>query len=264
MCHKQFKSLRTVRDHFDLHDPIESRTFECNLCDRKFSRQAMLNNHLLNHKLSKRKAEKARQLTECPVCGKRYFETERNGVSSNVLICNRIFSLRNGSLWMHMKLLHNGDKSKNDAKLMCEDCGKQCKDPSSFRQHVATHADPELTKVQCQECGKWLKNQYTMRAHRALHEQILYNCPHCDKLKPLSQLRRHIAVVHAEPTHKCHECGKSFTREKALREHIATHTGAWLYKCVYCKQRFKNDANMYKHLRTNHAEQWNLDRAQKV
>lgn len=162
-----------------------------------------------------------------------------------------------------MKLLHNGDKSKR-AELICEDCGKECKDPSSFKQHVATHADRDLTKVQCQTCGKWLKNQYTLRAHKTVHEKIQYKCPHCDKFKPLSQLRQHITIAHSTPTHKCHLCDKSFTRDKALREHIATHTGASLYKCVYCKQPFKNDANMYQHLRTHHLQQWNLDRAKKA
>lgn len=84
MCHKEFKSprtptkneltirLKTVRDHFGLHDTIESRQFDCKLCDRKFSREPMLKNHLLFHALSKKKAEKKRELTECPVCQKRY------------------------------------------------------------------------------------------------------------------------------------------------------------------------------------------------
>lgn len=72
MCHKQFKSIRTVRNHFDLHDPIESRQFECKLCDRRFSRELMLKNHILLHALRQKKAEKARESTECPVCQKRY------------------------------------------------------------------------------------------------------------------------------------------------------------------------------------------------
>lgn len=165
---------------------------------------------------------------------------------------------------MHMKLLHPEDKPKQE-KYVCETCGKKCKDPSGLRQHVIIHANKNSTRVQCHVCGKWLKNQYTFRAHKSLHEQtkMLYKCPHCDKFKPLSQLRTHIVVAHSIPTHKCHVCDKSFTREKALREHIAIHTGESLYKCYICHQRFKNDANMYKHLRTSHLEQWNLDRAKK-
>lgn len=163
-----------------------------------------------------------------------------------------------------MKLAHPDGKSKRE-KYVCETCGKKCQDPSAYRQHLITHADKNATKVQCELCGKWLKNQYTLRAHRSLHEQktMKYKCPHCDKYKPISQLRQHIVVAHSDPTHKCYVCDKLFPRVKELREHLATHTGESLYNCKFCKMRFKCDANMYKHLRTDHKEEWEKERAQK-
>lgn len=268
MCHKQFKSIRTLRNHFDLHDPIECRTFECKLCDRKFSRELMLKNHILLHGLRKKKAETARTKTKCPLCQKRWVmiwtRWNENKIYSKLSIWKFSFSLSNGALWQHMRTVHD-DKKSTETKFICETCGKKCSDLTALRQHTVTHVDRSVTKVQCETCGKWFKNQCSLRTHKTLHQQSAHKCPHCDVFKPnLQQLRQHIVVCHETPTHKCNFCYKSFSREKSLREHIATHTKQALYKCRYCKDPFKNDANMYKHLRLFHAEQWNLDRAKKL
>lgn len=126
-----------------------------------------------------------------------------------------LFSLTNGSLWLHMKLVH--DDTKED-KLMCELCGKKYTDISVLRQHFVSHIDRSVTKVQCDICSKWLKNENTLRAHKWQHNQSSLKCPHCDKVKAnLHLLRQHITISHSKPTHKCHLCRKSFTRQKSLK-----------------------------------------------
>lgn len=100
MCHKAFASFRGkiylsfylaffcdrinpdypfvsigVRKHFHVHDPAESFVYECELCDRKYSRISVLRKHMKYHEARKRydkSLDKGRQLCTCPICQKEW------------------------------------------------------------------------------------------------------------------------------------------------------------------------------------------------
>lgn len=85
-------------------------------------------------------------------------------------------------------------------------------------QLLITYKDFKLTDLQCDICGKWMKNQKTLRKHKQTHEKVLLNCRHCDKVNfNARSLKKHIAVAHSTPKHKCNLCDKSFTRLQVLR-----------------------------------------------
>lgn len=47
--------------------------------------------------------------------------------------------------------------------------------------------------------------------------------------------------------HKCHVCGKMFSRTFFLKTHMRVHTGERPYQCDICEQRFTQVGDMRRH-----------------
>ena len=50
------------------------------------------------------------------------------------------------------------------------------------------------------------------------------------------------------PRHRCHKCGKHFSREDTLRVHVAMHDGKYPYHCQFCGRGFAATNNLKGHL----------------
>ena len=48
--------------------------------------------------------------------------------------------------------------------------------------------------------------------------------------------------------HRCHKCGKHFSRDDTLRVHVAMHDGKYPYHCQYCGRGFAATNNLKGHL----------------
>ncbi|XP_057361349.1 zinc finger protein 22-like [Manis pentadactyla] len=55
-------------------------------------------------------------------------------------------------------------------------------------------------------------------------------------------------------SHKCTDCGKSFSQSSNLIEHRQTHTEEKPYKCNECGKRFKQSSNLIQHQRIHTGE----------
>ena len=80
---------------------------------------------------------------------------------------------------------------------------------------------------------------------------VVYQCERCDqKFKRRFHLVRHVRVKHEDTkaeSHKCHDCGKSFTRTEDLKRHKAVHEIDNGVKCDNCDSTFSEKSSLKRH-----------------
>uniref|UniRef100_A0A667Z8G0 C2H2-type domain-containing protein n=1 Tax=Myripristis murdjan TaxID=586833 RepID=A0A667Z8G0_9TELE len=239
-CHRWFSSASSLRvhrihathyNHIQKHkDPkpyknvlyqaagLEKKSFKCDECGKCFSRMSALISHQLHH--PKRKPY------SCPDCTMSYSHA--------------------GSLYNHRKHCP-GQKTENDITVTkkefnpkktllgpkiyhCEQCGKgfwslgayshhkqsqtQCADLRQRKGHTAI-------KVACPVCGRKFRHKGIMKLHMRKHEDGNHKCELCSRsFRLFSSLLRHQVVHNAQ---FCPDCGKLFSRAKALQFHMKSH-----------------------------------------
>lgn len=68
MCHELFPTSQALRKHFLLHDQEESRKFVCKTCDKKFTSENLLWNHMDDVHEKEKRNKKNYHDTICPIC----------------------------------------------------------------------------------------------------------------------------------------------------------------------------------------------------
>ncbi|XP_072769093.1 uncharacterized protein [Nerophis lumbriciformis] len=132
-------------------------------------------------------------------------------------------------------------------------------------------------KVTCPVCGRKFRHKGIMTLHMRIHENGNHKCDICSRsFRLLSSLLRH-QVVHNEHlppptksfqhqveqlqknTYSCTECGKLFSRAKALKFHMKYHgyesghspspprSSQEVLQCVLCLTYFKTKASLRAH-----------------
>ena len=237
-------------------------SFTCDICQRKFERQASLLRHLALHKGDKNYT--------CPDCGQKFshtFNLERHRKKAHNTdpegqhVCCNVCSVwfpSNMVLKIHMFSHHPNkeeqnwtvedammaqagkDSSEQDHEEMkfqcpCEDCKCQYDTWLQLVEHAMDHGSPVLpssnnnpTKSpihKCELCYKIFANDARLKKHMAVHEG--------DSNKPLS----------------CDDCGKRFLTNSALAGHIKIHAHPdTLYDCPMCGQEFEQVSSLKEHV----------------
>ncbi|KAG4068578.1 hypothetical protein HA402_004919 [Bradysia odoriphaga] len=249
---RKFRMRKQIVDHVTWHcDPT---AFQCKKCFKKFTEESRLVTHEASHHVDDDKL-----IFNCHLCERRF--GKQHMLNEHLRRFGLIFSFLS-SRYKTKKLLHNHIQTvhnRKDTKHICDICAKVMSSKHTLKEHVKTHTDGERFK--CDECGSMLKSQSSLINHKKMHTDVEQACDICFKVKPnASALKNHMRNVHSEAKHKCTYCDKAFRRSMSLKEHVATHTGEVLYTCSFCSTTFKSSANKFKHYRQVHFEEWKANK----
>ena len=141
-------------------------------------------------------------------------------------ICGRGF-VKKYLLVAHNEAIHE------EAKFVCEVCGKVCNSRHYLHKHLKMHKSDENSEKRtgsvCEICGK----------------VFLY-------------LKDH-KKVHVEPSIMCEVCGKIFVCKSYLDNHIAReHTKRKVYACEICKKKFMQKKSLRQHVLNRHIKKQKL------
>ncbi|XP_044727707.1 zinc finger protein 260-like [Chrysoperla carnea] len=222
-CDRQFREKKSLVTHLRVvHNKEQVEELKCNQCDKVCQNKALLKRHLRTHIPMEEK-----QQFQCDIC-QRKFVSEEN-------------------LNAHQKLIH----SVVEEELICEQCGKICKNKHRLAEHLNTH---NARIFNCDECAKCFKSMQVLKIHKLTHSGIkMFECDVCGKkFSRRGQLTTHSTIHTGNLPYECSYCKKQFRQKYYLKVHLRQHTGERPYSCTECNHFFANDANFIKHLKGKH------------
>ncbi|XP_068158919.1 transcription factor grauzone [Drosophila tropicalis] len=258
-CNKIFTRASKLMDHIRKH--VNPKLFTCSICNKSLNSQDYLATHI---ETVHNKVDQIGKVLKfpCPKC-ERTFSSERrlsnhlakhdtDQLEHSCDICQKSFAN------VHRLRRHKQSIHEDLHPHVCDICGKKFKFKPSFERHLLEHQGVVAPAMECTICGVWLKNEHSLRLHRFTHDNTDTICPHCSKTcTSRTALRAHIKYAHKLTTNlQCTYCDKSFKQQRNLDEHMAIHTGLQLYNCPHCPKECRSRSNMYVHIKQRHADEW--------
>ncbi|KAK2708629.1 zinc finger protein 239-like isoform X2 [Artemia franciscana] len=169
---------------------ILEKPYECEICQKNFSRRAHLNLHQRTH------------------TGDKPHQCE---------LCKKNFSNPSG-LRVHRRI-HTGDKP-----YQCEECKKSFSDRSAFNVHKKIHTGER--PYQCTTCQKSFYTSSSLTRHNTLHSGVKpYQCEVCkESFSERGSLTRHKKIHTGDKPYQCEVCKKGFFQSSNLTQHRKVHT----------------------------------------
>ncbi|XP_071757757.2 uncharacterized protein LOC139913600 [Centroberyx gerrardi] len=230
---------------------LEKKSFKCDECGKCFSRMSALISHQLHH--PKRKPY------SCPDCMMSYShagslhnhrkncpaQKKDNDISDSKKVFNPKKTLLGPKIY-HCEQCGKGFWSlgayshHKQSQTQCADL-RQRKGLAASLHSVNGHPRSSV-KVACPVCGRKFRHRGIMKLHMRKHENGNHKCELCSRsFRLFSSLLRH-QVVHTvqllpppiksfqhqveqvkKNTYSCPDCGKLFSRAKALQFHMKSH-----------------------------------------
>ena len=151
-CGLCYSSEEKLKKHVKWKHQTKSSDFECNVCQKKFQHNFLLQRHYVMHKEPSLK---------CGLCSK-YFKHQSN-------------------LSAHMKATHK-DNEGTKSSLICPTCGKVFKKKSNLTRHLIVHSSDKFNAFQCVLCDKTYNDQSSLERHLLSHHVgNTFKCPKCNK-----------------------------------------------------------------------------------
>ncbi|XP_053695579.1 zinc finger protein 883-like [Sabethes cyaneus] len=202
-----------------------SKSFECDICCKRFSSKLVLNQHRKKINLEKRYS--------CDICG-------------------RTFSRA------HDKTTHQTTHS-NEMPFSCHICLRRFKNKLYLKNHLKLHATSESRNFCCAECGKCFRTKDLLKTHLISHsDERRHRCPFCPAAFKRAQcLKIHIKVHTQEKAFACGICDKRYVQSSDLKRHMLTHNpgeSGKPFQCEYCLKRYPRKDYLKIHIRKQHLE----------
>ncbi|XP_046407783.1 zinc finger protein 2 homolog [Ischnura elegans] len=194
--------------------------FNCNVCNKSFTRRGILGNHMRSHKERKR--------YPCTIC--------RKSFASKFHIAQ------------HMRT-HTEEKP-----FSCSDCAKSFSLKCNLMMHLRTHTGEK--PFSCNYCAKAYTRKEKLILHLRVHTgEKPFSCNYCAKaFSGKDNLILHLRVHTGGKPFSCNYCSKAYFRKNTLVQHMHTHTGEKPFSCNYCAKTFSLKCNLIQHLRTHTGE----------
>lgn len=280
-CHTLFVSEKALIYHMPLHEGIQ---YACPLCDKYFSVQKYVRDHMIyKHgfdKKSKLPPLRTRKIEnfeyhkpivsrfECYLCHRTY--PSRSKLNSHMKshldvlecsICTKIFKSTE-SRRRHMQL-HSADPKLQHHCLICN---KAFPVRRYMMSHMRTsHKNPKtktdkpekLSKIfTCDICQKIFDKQGAFNKHIKRHsrEPARYMCDHCgEEFENRHSLRKHLSQVHkiSKKYFKCNLCQKVISKKKE-EEHLKFHKGEKDHQCEICGNQYITEGLLNTHKKRQH------------
>ncbi|XP_034031012.1 zinc finger protein Xfin [Thalassophryne amazonica] len=208
-------------------------------------------------KVQEAERESLKHSSQCPGCMKSFSH------AADLIKHKKICSEQKRDNVSQTKKAFNPKKSLLGPKIYhCEQCGKgfwslgayshhkqdqnQCADLRQRKGFTASShpsgRSRSALKVACPVCGRHFRHRGTMKLHMRKHENVSHKCDVCNKsFRLYSGLLKHkdVHIEHLLPppiksfqhqveqlqknTYSCANCGKLFSRAKALQFHMKSH-----------------------------------------
>uniref|UniRef100_A0A3B4UKR1 Zgc:66448 n=1 Tax=Seriola dumerili TaxID=41447 RepID=A0A3B4UKR1_SERDU len=208
--HKRRQQTQGHNDALYQTEGSEKKNLTCSECGKCFSRLSALVSHQLHHP--------KRKQFQCPDCMMSYLHAA--SLFNHMKNC----SAQKKENISVTKKEYNPKKTLLGPKIYhCEQCGKGV---AGSLHSVNGHPRSSI-KVACPVCGRKFRHKGIMALHMRKHENGNHKCELCNRsFRLFSSLLRH--QVHQveqlkKNTYSCPDCGKLFSRAKALQFHMKSH-----------------------------------------
>jgi len=261
ICKKTSMGVNRHWEHTFIHDKVPR--FKCPVCDRRVNKVQNLKDHIKRHLGPESKTK------ECELCDKKFCPADiykhmkmvhgKHDAKYHCNICKKSFPV------MH-KLKHHQEihTDKEEWTYNCEECPAVFPSDSRLSQHLkSTH---QQTTALCFECGKNFQNKFILQAHiKNIHgeDYARFQCTSCGiKVTTLFAARKHYRVEHKDKPFSCNVCKKVFSKEGSLHAHLnkyhpklcaeVTESGRVEYPCAFCGKVYNKQVSRLRHMRFAH------------
>lgn len=245
LCSKTMRMRTAIIKHLKTHDEMLEGSYQCYICDVRFSTNFKLGNHL-------RDVHKKLNAFECEKCKLRFsgrkafieheaicnvdpdsvapqpLSEEELKIQITCLFCKQEFQAK------EEKEEHENTHVNESGAFLCPHCDLTFLEKSFCKLHILTIHSPEdnmveeknVNPLQCRLCLKILNTQETYDTHMKIHE---------------------------DESLVCKICNKRFNYPYTLRNHhMLHHSEDFAFLCPYCPQKFKLKRYMTKHVSDKH------------